>query len=542
MSRTRPTHLPALAGLAGLAMLMGADPTQAQTPPMAADVSATSKPTTAQVVRQVAAQIEEQAKLSARTAKTIRATKPAQVDQMLREAEAAGLANAWYARLKLSPAAKGEPVRGAHLNPRAAAAILWNQSRELFTVARKLGVIGQLDPGSSRVETGLAKLKANRAVSIVFGAAGSGAAARAQPGILVGQGPGLILAGATTTDYPSVAALVFTKSGARWVGCTGTLISPRTVLTAAHCVATGDPEMTLSGVFFQAAGLYGVNATAVHPKFLESDVRTYDDVAVIQLDRPVAVIQPALLASGPLAAGQFGRIVGYGQHNELSNSGQAAPQGKVSPTGGLKLAGQMENRGCGGVPNASGPGLICWQYKGVGPASASTCHGDSGGPLFARAGATWTLAGVTAYGAGDLCQPLSYAIDMDVVVYRAWILGQVQAFDPTPAPASPSALNPVENASGFVLQRAYQRLNPAIPFPATFKLAPGGGALRITVNGSELGSPVRLIAAGPQQSQCQDVQDPPLLTCIVQSPTPGDWTVSVDGIANQEIQIAAARN
>ena len=59
----------------------------------------------------------------------------------------------------------------------------------------------------------------------------------------------------------------------------------------------------------------------------------------------------------------------------------------------------------------------------------STCHGDSGGPLFVQINKVNHLAGVTSAG-GKNCQPGSQTYDFDVFKFRKWIRGHLMENPP----------------------------------------------------------------------------------------------------------------
>jgi hypothetical protein len=78
---------------------------------------------------------------------------------------------------------------------------------------------------------------------------------RATP-FIVGSGS------SATVDFPAVGAIVSANpSGRSVVGCTGTLISERLVVTAGHCLSL-EPRT----VFFQHAGLFEIARSLPHPE------------------------------------------------------------------------------------------------------------------------------------------------------------------------------------------------------------------------------------------------------------------------------------
>ena len=192
--------------------------------------------------------------------------------------------------------------------------------------------------------------------------------------------PGAVLA-------QSVAAILYhDETGAHL--CTGTMLAPRLILTAAHCTDGGRDaisvifSITLSGV--QPDRIRKVAAVARAPATPEAKgkqpYQDPDDVAVILLDSAAPVGTGfARLAAKPAAAGQL-TAIGYGATSDFR-----APdaQGRHQ----LGFDGLLRTTAIG--VTASGPALlVADQSRGSG-----VCTGDSGGPLF-QTGRNLTVAGL----------------------------------------------------------------------------------------------------------------------------------------------------
>lgn len=227
-----------------------------------------------------------------------------------------------------------------------------------------------------------------------------------------------IVGGAAAPDgaYPFMAALQ------QWVGngyltiCGGTLIAPDEVLTAAHCVDQwsvgqlandGEPKVRIIVGRTELTSSDGAvrvpSAIRVDPSW-DSATET-DDAAVVQLDAPIAGVDPPTMpTSGNQAYEQPGtpaRAIGWGS---------TQPQSPADVGGGsypnelrqvdLPLVGDSPCQGVfDGVRN---PMLYPQEMLCAGgDGHHDACTGDSGGPLLtALPGGAWELIGVTSWGNG----------------------------------------------------------------------------------------------------------------------------------------------
>ena len=219
-----------------------------------------------------------------------------------------------------------------------------------------------------------------------------------------------IFNGVATVDFPAVVGLVIVNRDGSSAMCSGTLIAPAAVLTAAHCLAF-DAVRVVVVVFPDAQTRvdYAASAFAIHPRFSLPRVPVAD-LAIVTLARPVADVAPLPLVSRSPRPRTAGLIVGYGDDG-------AGDFGKRFGTVQLRRC-PRGLRVQGGVVRLGKS--LCWRPNLV---SADTCSGDSGGPLLVDG----AVAGVTSGGIGATACPGQLSFDTNVARYRGWIaatLGQ----------------------------------------------------------------------------------------------------------------------
>ena len=185
----------------------------------------------------------------------------------------------------------------------------------------------------------------------------------------------------TANRFPNVGGIVgeVGPGGAKDVFCSGTLISPTVVLTAAHCTeylaSLGERDVWVTfDPSFDAASPLLHGRYVSHPLFASGGQSNTYDIAVIVLDAPVRGITPARLPtlyqlSGMDLRSQRFTAVGYGTVREDKRKA-----GQTFAFDGMR---RYADQGFRSLTKS-------WLNLSMNPSTGSggTCYGDSGGPHF----------------------------------------------------------------------------------------------------------------------------------------------------------------
>jgi V8-like Glu-specific endopeptidase len=230
-----------------------------------------------------------------------------------------------------------------------------------------------------------------------------------------------VTGGVLEPGSPAVAAIVPVSplcgepEEASPLSCTGTLIAPRVLLTAAHCVENADAPQVLSVVFAPetARALPAERVRAVegrvHPAWRagENDI----GVLILAQDAPVA---PVPLLGSTLSAdlvGRTTRVVGFGMDEEGRTGRRRSGTARVT----VLQAGTFSIE--------AGPGM--------------SCGGDSGGPAFLEADGVERVAGVTSFGDLSCTTGTNTRVDVHAAFLQA-ILDEVARTPSTRPPLDPA--------------------------------------------------------------------------------------------------------
>jgi V8-like Glu-specific endopeptidase len=262
-----------------------------------------------------------------------------------------------------------------------------------------------------------------------------------EPGGEVESADQPIIAGTLDTGDPAVVELLAIK-GNSLGKCSATLVTPRILLTAGHCVA--EEEGATFRVFpgnddhnLASRDLLAVSAAVFDPQY--GDVTQGHDLALIVLSVPLSIPpMPINRTSVAGALGKTARYVGYGVTNGDKGTGS-----------GIKR-------------QASGAiGLVNKVLIGMGANEHLTCNGDSGGPLFMDTGSgRESLIGVTSFGDAT-CVESGFFMRLDTQL--AWVDEQIKKYDPTGLPPAADAGAPAADAAAP--DAGPRDMQPATPPP-----------------------------------------------------------------------------
>lgn len=256
--------------------------------------------------------------------------------------------------------------------------------------------------------------------------------ALASPGAALAQEAQPRVVGGSTVSiskYPWQAAVAFSQAKKSTSDpferqfCGGSLITPRIVITAAHCIEDGDPDCpTVSlcpvldttgdgteqkdpddlAVILGRTTLtdtsqgteHAVLDRRIHPTYDSSDLSK--DIAYIVLT--TASSQPTIAIAGSAERALWAP----GAPTEVSGWGSTSEGGSRSDTLRAAVAPIIDDSACSSPTVYNGlfdpATMVCAGYLEGG---IDTCQGDSGGPLQAPiAGGSYRLVGITSWGIG----------------------------------------------------------------------------------------------------------------------------------------------
>ncbi|MEH2494596.1 secreted trypsin-like serine protease [Bradyrhizobium sp. AZCC 1678] len=230
--------------------------------------------------------------------------------------------------------------------------------------------------------------------------------------------PAHAIVGGGSPSTEGVAHSVVTIVGSRGNFCTGALIAPKLVLSAAHCVQPGADYKIVEYGADRQPSLQDVKTVAIHPGFNMQAMQAHRataDVALLHLAAAPKGKTPAALGLPdiPINVGSRFTIAGIG----------VTVRGDGKSGGTIRLAGLV----------ATGkPGTL--QIRLVDPVSQGTreglgaCTGDSGAPVFEDKQGGPLIVGVVSWSTGPNgsagCGGMTGVTPL--TLYRDWIVQTAQ--------------------------------------------------------------------------------------------------------------------
>jgi secreted trypsin-like serine protease len=177
-------------------------------------------------------------------------------------------------------------------------------------------------------------------------------------------------------ERSSVVQLLFLNSAGLTQGCSGVMVTPTRVLTAAHCMPAGTQQM--AAVQWKSDGnrsfVYATTWVA-HPGYTSNGEGLQNDVGVVTLKSGMSNPTMPLLVSSASKKGDEVFIAGWGD------------PGQTLAVGYARITKVTESH-------------IGYVYTGQ---ASNTCSGDSGGPAYRAIGGPAGVVGITSSGTVDGC-------------------------------------------------------------------------------------------------------------------------------------------
>ncbi|XP_065295164.1 trypsin, alkaline B-like isoform X2 [Dermacentor albipictus] len=210
------------------------------------------------------------------------------------------------------------------------------------------------------------------------------------------------------------------KINGEYTTCSGTILTQRNILTAAHCIKQNDTYPTRIVAFYNSTeklegAFWRVDRMKVHPDFNETTF--VNDIAILRVEQPFTftiTTRPICISLEPVDIfHKHVRVAGWGRLKQFG-----PPQRLLYYTSLRVLSDEVCMRKFGS--NGYNITLQFCAYEDT----TDACEGDSGGPAIARAGNHRFLqVGIVSYGAACAGKVPGVYTRLDALV--PWILDNI---------------------------------------------------------------------------------------------------------------------
>jgi secreted trypsin-like serine protease len=256
---------------------------------------------------------------------------------------------------------------------------------------------------------------------------------------------------ATAREFPFMALIAAHEEGTEY-RCSGTVVSPNIILTAAHCVLNEEKTeflnpanvtvLTGTGNVSLPGTVSTVERLAIDPSYISSGTYGgWHDAGIIQLTGGVVAPAVKLATSEIWSAGTGAYMVGWGVTSPYQTGFSPEMQQGETVVQSKTLC--QNEIGPHFHPVAE---LCTLDYPSY---QSATCNGDSGGPLLMVRNREYVEIGITSFGTEEGCPTDSPRVDTRADVEAAWVSREIAAHPP-PGAASPPLQLPTLTTSAAV--------------------------------------------------------------------------------------------